>query len=177
MFNFQGISSTRVQSSDIKVLGNSRIKLSQTALDFLGLNPETHRLFIDKDFKTSQIYVAAIAIITEGAKVTSAGLKVNADGCFGNANVHGHLKGQHSEWKISKEGTTFDGVTYYPIEMTLDGDIKRKEDERLAFGAPESTTTVEEVDNTVTDEGTGIVDVQDDTKEEELEEVITPYNV
>ena len=177
MFNFQGISSTRVQSSDIKVLGNSRIKLSQTALDFLGLNPETHRLFIDKDFKTSQIYVAAIAIVTEGAKVISAGLKVNADGCFGNANVHGHLKGQHSEWKISKEGTTFDGVTYYPIEMTLDGDIKRKEDERLAFGAPESTTTVEEVDNTVTDEGTGIVDIQDDTKEEELEEVITPFIV
>lgn len=168
MFNFQGLGSTQIQTTDIKVMSASKIKLGQPLMDFLELNPETSRVFIDKDVTSNKFWIAAIPVVTDPSdakKVISAGKKISADGSFGNANINYALGGQYSEYSVSKsEGVESDGITYYPLTKTVDGATKRAE---LAVAAGVSELDAQKAEAELQIEEIKAVEVEETTERQE----------
>jgi hypothetical protein len=165
MFNFQGLTNTQIQTTDIKVMAANRIKLGQPALNFLDLADA--RVVVDKDLSSGKLYIAAVPVEkNEEGKVISTGRPVNKDGVFGHQTISHVLGGQYSEWEINKDsGQEFQGVTYYEITETVNGAEKRAELNKAAgLSTEEETEAVSEEVEEVP------VDVDDFVAEEVHEE-------
>jgi len=129
MFNFQGLTNSQIQVTDIKVMAASKVKLGQSALDFLKLNDDARRIVVDKDLTSGKLYIASVPVTKDDkGNVTSPGRSVSKDGVFGHQAISHTLGGQYSEWEIKKEsGQEFQGITYYEIVETVNGERKRSE--------------------------------------------------
>ena len=144
-FNFANVLSTQVQLADVKVFANNGIKIGEDAAAKLGLNPDTHNLFIDKNLTDGKWYIAAIEIVKDAEdKVISGGKFINKNMKLTHVRLAHDLGGQYSEFALVGEGIPSGGTTYFVLEETVNGATKRMAENRAEAIASVET---EEVDN------------------------------
>jgi hypothetical protein len=115
MFNFasaQNVTNVRtIESVDVKVFANSKIRIGEDARILLGLQEKN--VLIIKDAEGN---VAIAGVSTEGE-----GRKVNNLGEFNHQALSGLLGGKNSEWTIDKETKLIHPITkdvYYPLSKS-----------------------------------------------------------
>jgi len=111
MFNFENVTNTKgggaLQSEDVKVFSNNRIRFGSNARKKIGLE-ENKLVLVQRDKTSGKLFIAAVE---EGAGM---GRPVDAEGGLVHKTVSALLGGKGSVWSIG-EGTPFNGVTYFEM--------------------------------------------------------------
>lgn len=136
MFNFENVTNTRgggaLQLQDVKVFAAGKIRIGVDARKKLGLTEGKHVL-VQRDKGTEKLYIAGVDA------ESGLGREVNEEGNFTHKTISHLLGGPNSVWKINGNGTEFQGVIYFEMEQTVNGQV-----------ADKAELTTEE-DETVTD--------------------------
>lgn len=132
MFNFQNLTNTRgtgistnANEADIKVFANNRIRVNLTGRAKIGLEGDRN-ILIQKNMEDNKLYIASVD------KDSGVGRPVNNKGEFNHALLNEQLGGQHSEWEIVGEGNEFQGVKYFELQQTKNGEEERNKIEAIA---------------------------------------------
>lgn len=147
MFNFetiQNVTNVRtIESIDVKVFANSKIRIGEDAKALLGL-PEKNVLIV-KD-SAGNLAIAGVGK-TEGRAVSVLG-------DFSHQALSGYLGGKDSEWKIKKETPMthpHTGDLYYSLEQVIDGS-KTNAEEKAEIEAEEISGLRAEIADEITED-------------------------
>lgn len=123
MFNFTGLSNSKIQAEDIKIMAANKIRFSPNALETIGAKIDEQRIFIDKDRNSGKFYIAAIDVVRDASsKIISEGIAFNSYGAFSHTQLATKLGGANSVWSIAGEGVVHEGVTYFEIIKSTDAE-------------------------------------------------------
>ena len=165
-FNFANVLSTQVQLADVKVFANNGIKIGEAAAARLGLNPETHYIFIDKNLTDGKWYIAAMEIVKdEEGKVISGGKFINKHMKLTHVRLAHDLGGQYSEFALGGDGIESGGTTYFTLEETVNGATKRAD---IATRA--TAMTEEEIEEVVNEQPSLDGDILEDEPQLDMTE-------
>jgi hypothetical protein len=124
--NFENVTNKVMESSDVKVYANNKIRIGTDAKSKLGIDSSKNVLVL-KNNATGEIVIAAVD--AEGGQ----GRKINSAGEFSNQLIASILGGVKAEWNLAETGVAHPvtGDTYFLLEKV----------------EVESTTEVEEDDD------------------------------
>ena len=109
--NFENVTNKQLETSDVKVYANNKIRIGTEAKSKLGLDSSKNILVL-KNNASGEILIAAVD--AEGGQ----GRKVNSAGEFSNQLIASILGGVKAEWNLALTGTSHPvtGDVYFLLE-------------------------------------------------------------